>query len=302
MMLSPYEQKAVQEIKNWELAKPGLVMKTIDALGRPVTAILENVPRPLRATAEKAVMGFMEMLKDLSYWTYSEKKIIKKGKKHGLNITAISDLVDQDLEQLDRLAQRHFTAGKIIAACEGAGCGMGGLGLIAADIPVLMGIIFRSIQQIGSCYGFSMQDPAMLPVVMSIYNAGSSDSAAVKSAVLADMQIAAAAMAGKTAYFKAATKTKTSLVVKFLERSVGSFPAQIAQNISKRKLGQLIPVFGAVIGAGFNYWLMSSTVTSAYMIFRKLHIERKQAAGHDMQDVISATAPVKRRFRLLRIR
>lgn len=301
-MYSLYEQKALQEIKEWELAKPGLMMKTMDALGRPVTIIVEKTPRLLRLTIEKSILGFMEMLRDISYWTYSEKTIIRKAKKHAMAITSIQDLAAQDIERLDRLAHGFFTSAKIIAALEGAGCGLGGFSLIAADIPVLMGIIFRSIQQIGSCYGFEMRDPVMLPVIMNIYNAGSSDSAAVKSAVLADMNLAAATMAGKSAYIKATAKTKASLAINFIEHSAGSLPSRIAQNISKRKLGQLIPIFGAAIGAGFNYWLMSSTMTSAYMFFRKLHLERKKAAEETMPDVIPRYISLIRRLKLHRFR
>ncbi|HNW28507.1 MAG TPA: EcsC family protein [Spirochaetota bacterium] len=302
MSLTPYEQRALKEIEDWETAKPGMVIKTMDAIGKPVTVILERIPRHLRGTVERAVMGFMEMLKDISYWTYSDKSIIKKGRKHGLHVASVSHLSEQELEKLDRLARKHFAPAKIIAALEGAGCGMGGLALIAADIPVLMGIIFRSIQQIGTCYGFSMQDPLMLPVVMGIYHAGTSDSSPVKSAVLADMQIAAAAMAGKSAYVKIAAKTKTAMAIRFMEHSASSLPSRIAENISKRKLGQLIPVVGAVIGAGFNYWLMSSTLTAAYMIFRKMHLERKLAADRERPAGNSAIAAVKRGLRLLRVR
>ncbi len=293
---------ALREIKEWEHAKKGMILKTMDALGKPVTVIFDNIPRSLRLTIEKAVLGFMEMLKDISYWTYSEKSIVNKAKKAGLRITSSSQLAYQDLETLDRIAYGFFTRNKIIAALEGAGCGMGGLPLTAADIPVLMGIIFRSIQQIGSSYGFNMQDPSMLPVVMSIYNAGSCNSVAVKSTVLADMHIASAALAGKTAYAGAAAGTKTSLLVNFIEKSTGAFPIQIAQNLSKRKLGQLIPVIGAVIGAGFNYWLMGSTITSAYMIFRKLHLERKQSAEEIMPIVKRSHTHIKRLTRLLRSR
>ncbi len=298
ILLTSYEQIALRDIRAWEQAKPGFVMKTIDSIGNPVALILEKVPMPFRGTVERTVIGFMEMLKDISYWTYSEKSIIKKGRRHGLQITRISDLVDQDLETLDFLAGKHFSSSKIIAALEGAGCGMGGLMLVAADIPVLMGIMFRSIQQIGSCYGFSMQDPAMLHVVMSIYNAGTTDSATVKSSVLADMQIAAFSMAGKSAYLKAATMTKSSLVVNFLEKSTGYLPAQIAKNMSKRKLAQLVPIFGAAIGAGLNYWLMNSTLTAAYMIFRKLHIERRLASAAAM----TTAKPAKRRLGIIRFR
>ena len=56
----------------------------------------------------------------------------------------------------------------------------------------------------------------------------------------------------------------------------------------------------AVVGAGFNYWLMGSTLTAAYMIFRKMHLERRQAAEPARPAGNPAIAAVKRRLRLLR--
>ncbi len=294
-MFNTYEIKALDEIREWEKARPGLVLKTIDAVGKPVTVFIDNVPGPLRVAVEKAVIGFMEMLKDLSYWTYSERSIIKKSRRAGLNVHSISDMADQDIRDLDRIARGFFSTGKIIAALEGAGCGMGGLALVAADIPAIMGILFRTIQQIGSVYGFNMKDPAMTPVIMGIYSAGCCDSAAAKTAALADIHVAAAAMMGKAAYAKAAAKARTSLFLKFIEQSTGIVPAQIAQTIAKRKMTQFLPVIGAVVGAGFNFWLMSSTMTSAYMIFRKLHLDRKLAAEAAVSAIIAARAPVRRR-------
>ncbi len=160
--------------------------------------------------------------------------------------------------------------------------------------PAIMGILFRTIQQIGSAYGFDMKDPSMAPVVMGIYSAGCCGSAAAKTAALADLHFAAAAMTGKAAYAKAAARSKTSLLLKFLEHSTGNIPAHIAKSISKRKITQLIPVIGAVVGAGFNYWLMSSTMTSAYMIFRKLHLDNKVAAEASVSSIFASSARVKR--------
>jgi hypothetical protein len=215
------------------------------------------------------------MLKDLTYWTYSDKTVITEAKKAGLTVKKVSDLQLQDIEKLDRIARRFFGTNKMLAALEGAGCGLGGLALIAADIPTLFGIGFRSIQQIGSSYGFDMRNPDMLPVIMGIFSAGSGLEVAVKSSVLADMHIAAAAMAGKAAYGKLAERTKTAVLAEVLHKTARSFPAQLAENLTKRKLAQAIPIVGAAIGAGFNYWFMSTIVVSAYMVFRKLYIERK---------------------------
>lgn len=275
MTYSNYELKTLDEIREWEQARPGMVIKALDLIGKPITMMVENVPGSTQAIVGKAITGFMSMLKDISYWTFSNSGIIKKARKAGLQVNSIRDLENYGIEELDALAREHFTSNKIIAALEGAGCGLGGLGLIAADIPSLFGISFRSIQQIGCCYGFDMQDPEMLPLIMGIMHAGSGFNVAVKSSVLADMHIAAAALAGKAAYGKLAERTKTALMVELLKKTSGALPGQIAKNISGRKLGQVIPVIGAAVGAGFNYWFMSNTILAAYMLFRKLSIEKR---------------------------
>lgn len=292
-MYTIYETSVLREIQDWERAKPGFMLKTIDAIGKPVSLILSRAPESVKFTCEKAIFGFMEMLKDVSYWSYSKKSIIRKANNIGVHVDSIEDLAQQDIEKLDLIARSCFTSAKIIAALEGAGCGCGGLGLIAADIPVLMAIGFRSIQRIGSSYGFNMQDPSLFPVVLRVYSAGSGSSVAVKSSVLADMHITAASLAGKTAYTKAAARTRTSMLVNMLEHSAHSFPSHIAENISKRKLSQMIPVIGAAMGAGFNYWLMSNIMTASYMVFRKLYLERRHPASEGSPARRFAVRPMK---------
>jgi hypothetical protein len=283
MNYSSYEMKVLEEIHEWEESKPGMIIKALDLIGRPITVMIDKVPGSTRNLIDKAISGFMEIMKDISYWTYSESSILKKARKYGLAVNSITDLARYDINKLDQLARGHFTANKIIAALEGAGCGLGGLSLIAADIPALFGISFRSIQQIGSCYGFAMQDPGMLPVIMGIMHAGSGFSVAVKSSMLADMHIAAAALAGKAAYGRLADRTKTALMVEVLKKSSRSLPGQIAKNISSRKLGQAIPIVGAALGAGFNYWFINNTVLAAYMLFRKLSIERRHITEQSIE-------------------
>lgn len=268
----------LKEIAEWEKAQPGMITMAIDAVGRPINLMIEKTPESVKNLTGKAVLGFMEMLKDVSYWTYSEKNLIKKARKAGIHVNSIQELACQDLMLLDGIARSYSISNKMIAALEGAGCGLGGLALIAADVPALFAIGFRSIQQIGAAYGFDMRNPDMLPVIMSAFHAGSGIPPAVKSSILADMSMAAAALAGKTVYGKIAGQTKTVLLVDMFKKYLNSIPSRLAENISKRKLGQAIPVIGAALGAGFNYWFMNNVATSARMIFRKMYIERKYAA------------------------
>jgi hypothetical protein len=54
-----------------------------------------------------------------------------------------------------------------------------------------------------------MEDPDMLPVVMSVFNAGATASEASKAAALADMRVAAVAFSKNWTYKKVAERTQT---------------------------------------------------------------------------------------------
>jgi hypothetical protein len=284
--LTPYEKHARFEIDQWRDEKDGLLTNALNVVGAPVGWLYNRMPNNLSKTLEKAVMGSLGMLNNAAQWTYSDNHIIKDAKRLGIAIKDYRDLSECDLEQLDKLAQQYFMQNKLVAALEGATCGFGGLVLIAADVPLLFTISFRAVQQIGYSYGFEMDSPDMLPVVMNIFNAGSAGSSTAKVSAMADMHIAAAAFAKggrRWTYNRVAAQTQTGIIAKLLKDRTKYLPQQIAQHITKRKLGQAIPLIGAAVGGGFNYWFLQSTTRSAYMIFRDMYLVRKYGVSEDNQ-------------------
>lgn len=280
--MTAYEQRVRSEIDDWQAEKDGALTKVLDTVGKPVEWVYENVvPDSVNKTVNKAVMGFMEMIRDGSQWTYPDSDIVAEARKAGLEVDDYRDLRDHDLEKLDKIAQRYFNSNKMIAALEGAGCGLGGLALVAADIPLVFGIGFRAIQQIGSSYGFDMEDPDMLPIVMSVFNVGATASSAAKAAAIADMRVAAVALGKNWTYKKVAERTQTGVVAQLLKERTKHLPKDIANNVTKRKLSQAIPIVGAAVGAGFNYWFLSNTTRGAYMVFRDLHLQRRYGGAED---------------------
>jgi len=277
--LTKYELKALREIEDWKNKEPGLLDRGLNLLGKPMAWFYDNVtPSPVREVLEKAVLGALELLKDAAYWSFSEEDILEEARSLGIYVSNCRELARFGLERLDPLARRYFTSNKLMAALEGAGCGLGGLALIAVDIPALFTLSFRAIQQIGSCYGFDMRDPDMSPVVLGVISAGSSAEVACKSAVLADMHIAAKALARNWTYKKVAERTQTGVAVQILKQRTKGLPKEIANNVTKRKLGQAIPLAGAILGAGFNYWFLNDVCGAAYMLFRSMHLQRPAPA------------------------
>lgn len=270
-ILTPYEQQVIDDIQAWLDAKPGMGERLLDLLGLPVALVIKAVPGALLDTVTRAIEGFLAMLKDATYWSYRDAAILKAARAAGLAVRTVDDLAGQDLAALDRLARGFVTSGKLLGALEGAGCGFGGLALIAADVPLLFGISFRTIQQIGTCYGFDMADPRLYPVVMKVFHAGTASSAAVKAAALADLHAAALAFTAGSAL----GRSGGAAALELLKRGLEHLPRHLAEHVTKRKIGQAVPVAGAAVSAGFNYWFMGSVALAAVMMFRQMYLERK---------------------------
>lgn len=274
-----YEKEVRLEIEQWKNEKEGLMSNALNTVSAPISwAFNKVIPDNLNEPLEKAVISSFGVLNNAARWTYSDAQIVKSANALGMSISHYTELGEYDLKKLDQLARQCFLENRLAAALEGAGCGLGGLTMIAADIPLLFTISFRAVQQIGSSYGFQMDDPDMMLIVMNIFNAGAAGSSTAKAAAIADMHIAAEAFkrGGKIwTYHKISNMTSTGVIAKLLKDRAKYLPKEIAKQITKRKLGQAIPIVGAAVGGGFNYWFLHSTTKTAYMIFRDMYLTDK---------------------------
>lgn len=287
MRLSEYEKQAQREIERWhqgdseipgwdrglsELPRnlTGLARHAADLVMKPVDWVVERVvPPEIVDRLSDAIGEGLGYLNDASTWTFEEEDVLAKARQRGIPAERVSDLRDRPLEELDPLARDFFNQNAILAAVEGGGTSLGGPLFIAADIPLLFTINFRVIQQIGGTYGFPLRQPEFKPLVVAIYNVAASGSRDAKHAALRELSVAAAAFAHETGYRG--------------RRAQGTFreqnrhvPRELAKNLAARKLGQLIPIAGAAVGAGVNYWFTEQTSKTAYMLFRSLYLERKE--------------------------
>lgn len=269
MRLTEYEKEARREIEKWQRGNGSVLSQALNWAMRPMDWVVERVvPPEVIDRASEAVSQFLSFLNDASEWTYDADNVLKDARTKGMEVDRVEDLRDEELEKLDPIAQSQFTQNAILAAVEGGGTGLGGAALIAADIPLLFTINFRLIQQIGASYGFPMRGPDFRPLVLSIYNVAASGSRDAKNDALREISVAAAALAHNQSY-----KGRVKGTFRDQNRHL---PREIAKNVVERKIGQTIPIAGAAVGAGINYWFTNETAQAAYMLFRGLHLERKE--------------------------
>ncbi|MXZ04745.1 MAG: EcsC family protein [Rhodothermaceae bacterium] len=268
MRLTPYEKTAQKEVDAWLRGDASLVARAMDWVMRPVDwAVEQGVPDSVVDQMSEAIGGFLSKLNDATKWAVDLSSIQSEARKNGLDIEDLEDLRTAPLKTLDTIANGLFTQNTVMAALSGGGTGLGGAMLIAADIPLLFAINLHLIQRIGAAYGFPMTGPEHGPIVLSIYNAAAASSREARSGALHEVGIAAAAYAGGSTY-----RGRVRGVFSDQSRHV---PRELAKNLVGRKLLQTIPLAGAAVGAGVNYWFTRETAQTSYMLFRALYLEHK---------------------------
>jgi hypothetical protein len=269
MRLTPYEKEVQRELETWQRSGASPLMQAINFVMKPVDWVVERtVPPEMVDRASTAVEEFLSLLNDASEWTHDASDQLKAARKAGLDVERAEDLRDQPLDVLDPIARRYINENAVLAAVEGGGTGLGGAVLIAADIPLLFTINLRVIQQIGAAYGYPMRGPSFRPLVLSIFNVAASGEQHAKHHALREITVAASALANDLEY-----RGRTAGTFNNQNRHL---PREIAKNIVGRKALQAVPVAGAAVGAGINYWFTSETAKAAYMLFRALYLERKE--------------------------
>lgn len=271
MRLTDYERRAQREIEQWERGQnESLLQQALGFALMPVDwAFNQFVPDSVVDQLGSALNGVLGRLNDASEWTYDADDLLQKARANGAEVETVEDLRDEPLESLDAVASSVAGPNTLLAALSGGGAGLGGALFAVADVPVLFTINFRLIQQIGAAYGFPMKGPDFQPLVLAIFNVAASGSRQAKSDALRELSVAGAAFAHGSGYRGRAAQGT-------LREQVGHLPREIAKNLAGRKLAQMIPIAGAAVGAGVNYWFTDQTAKAARMLFRALYLERKE--------------------------
>ncbi len=271
MPLTEYERTVRRDIEAWQHAEPSVLAQAMNWAMKPVDWAVDQVaPAALTDKAGDVVEGLLNVLNDASQWTYDPNAALKALREQGIAVETIADLRTIPLDALDAYAKSLVQENAVLAALEGAGTGLGGAVLIMADIPLLFGINLRLIQQIAAAYGFPMQGPEFRPLVLSIWNVAASGSREAKNEALREISVAAAALSRDMPY-----RGRVSGTLRDQNRHL---PREIAKTLVSRKIFQTIPIAGAAVGAGVNYWFTSEAAETAFMLMRALFIEAKERA------------------------
>ncbi|WP_321418815.1 EcsC family protein [uncultured Desulfobacter sp.] len=279
--LTEYEAKQFSAIQAWKTEEPSVISKSLGTVFAPVSWLAHKfIPEKAIRSAISAAMKTADKLTDSGD--------IKKS----VNVSDIGELLGKDLEFLDKLAAKvhHWAIG--LATTGGIATGFGGALTLAADVPATVTLALRTIYQIGLCYGYEAKtddDKLFILAVLALSSANSIGDKMIAlntlHAVRDNSEHASKPspndITGSTAE-KSITKKDTDIGIDHLSKTIGL-------NLTKRKMLQLIPAVGAIVGGSVNGWYLKDVGWSA----RRAYQERWFADKYSGLTTSSAMTPFK---------
>lgn len=237
--LTVYERTQWRKIQEWEAAAPGIVGRAAAFLAKPVGNAVQMIPAGAVEAALKSANFVGKNLADV-------QDILRDGE-----VERIELLRGRELRLCDSLADGVHNRAIGLAAAEGGATGVAGLPGLVADVPALMVLVLRTIHKIGYCYGYAAKTPEEDAFALQILAAASANSLQEKAGALMAMaeleqRLQAVAVSGVgTGYQESLGKETVLLLIQRLARQVGI-------NLTKRKVLEMVPGLGALVGAAMN--------------------------------------------------
>lgn len=164
------------------------------------------------------------------------------------------------------------------AATGGGAAGAFGAAGLAFDIPATMTLALRTARLIGLSYGFGQNDRREQVYILDILQLAAANSQTERDAALARLAEGRAAM-DRDDWQKVAEMTGhasgASAAIQRVALTLGA-------NLSARKVAQVMPVVGAVVGASVNAAFQNDVADAAQFAFRARWLEvNEQLLDHD---------------------
>lgn len=168
---------------------------------------------------------------------------------------------------MDEAAQRLTETRRNMATAQGATTGFGGIFTLAADIPAILGLSLKVIQEIGLCYGYDPTTKEERIFTVKVMQFASSDIVG-KQAILQELDQLDAAADGRAP----GTETAVSKIQGWRE-----VMTVYRDNWGWKKMLQAVPIAGMFFGAYTNRKALEDVAEAAHMLYKKRRIMARLA-------------------------
>ncbi|MBD2871177.1 EcsC family protein [Paenibacillus arenilitoris] len=265
-------QTSLKEIEEWERGQKDLWFW--EKLGRLPFLLLDKLtPKFLQEKIGQAVDEVGGYIQNGGKYLVSERSVLDQLRRHSVPAGEKRPLEEPlTLEEagalpiavMNQAAAGLASSRSKMATIQGATTGFGGMFTLAVDIPAILGLSLKIIQEIAICYGF---DPKLKEERIF----------AVKV-----MQFASSDIVGKKAILEELSAYDSDGRSRQMLSQLQGWREVVAvyrDNFGWKKLFQMIPIAGMLFGAFINRGMLSDVAEAATMLYRKRRVLIKLAEG-----------------------
>lgn len=176
-----------------------------------------------------------------------------------MGIETMDDVKGLSISVMDKAVEGIAKNRKNLATMQGAGTGIGGIFTLSIDIPFLLGLQLKTLQDIAICYGYDPNDKKERLFIIKSLQFISSDIVG-KQAILSQL----------SKFDKQDEETKREVLseIQGWREVVLTYRDQFGW----KKLFQMIPIAGLVFGAFINRSAINDIAEAGMMLYRKRRI------------------------------
>ncbi|MDT0121287.1 EcsC family protein [Paenibacillus sp. RRE4] len=275
--------RELEQILKWEKEQKDLFIW--DKIGRLPFAMLDKVmPKAIKQKIGDSLNEVGQYLQTGGKFLVQKKKVAKllreEAERSGHPITTdymyrleqeadtentaqIHSVEKIPLEVLDRVADSITESRSKFAAAQGAATGFGGIVTIAADIPLVMGLSLKVLQEMALCYGYDPDDPLERVFIVKCLQFSSADIVG-KKAILEEL----------ADYDNPDKQVEVISQMQGWREVFNSY----SESFGWKKLFQLVPIAGMIFGSVSNKNTIEDVAETGKMLYKKrLILQRKRA-------------------------
>jgi hypothetical protein len=259
MTIEPREslKAALTEIEAWEKEQKNLWFW--ERIGRLPFKLLDKItPAFIQNKIGVLLDELGNFIQTGGQYLTQERFILKKFEQmEGKEGLTISDISSMPLEKMDQVSEDLKKSRAKMATVQGATTGFGGIFTLAVDIPMILGLSLKTLQEIAIAYGYDPRQKEERIFIVKCLQFVSSDIVG-KQAVLEEL----------TEHYGSENRVQMMSQLQGWREVVVTYTDQFGW----KKLFQMIPIAGMFIGAFMNKSMMQDVAEAGIMFYRKRRI------------------------------
>ncbi|MFD1707649.1 EcsC family protein [Siminovitchia sediminis] len=180
------------------------------------------------------------------------------------SIETLQDLEIMTIKEMDEAVDRLVKNRKRLATVQGASTGFGGLLTLTIDIPFLLGLQLKTLQDIAMCYGYDPNDKEERLFIVKVLQFVSSDIVGKKE-ILEQLSVMNAKDDDAHRNIMSELQGWREVVITYRDQ------------FGWKKMFQMVPVAGLVFGALINRSAIEDLSEAGMMLYRKRRISERLA-------------------------